>query len=778
MWYTHLSNGKIMPIRHWCNQDDKLVRYGWLSHDGRNFGEHEIIDNEYGIISSFVKHPNKYGGDWTVKIKIQNLPGTSFNRSISLIAYIFREPSPSNQSSLTNSTFLHISNSVEPHHVITGYDYTIGKHFKISMKHKTENDDNHVALYGSRVGSADTLTSHVYDHLQVMRSSRGNIVGLPHNIEDGGNLENENGRNFDFVAYQLIASQLPVKMEMTFRILDSDKTQVSAKEKEKEILQAKHDKLFVEFKRKFETKFSKIYGPKAGNQSTFSSPEDQSISRAAFSNLIGGIGYFYGTSLVSFTPTTSSDDEITQRNKKDEPIYSYFPSQLFTAVPSRSFFPRGFLWDEGFHQSILSKWDHVIVRDCLATWFDLLNKYGWIPREQLLGPEARSVVPREFVVQRDGNANPPTLFLALEKLILARKNLKDTDGKVDDTKFWIAIFPRALAWYDWFNGTQTGLSRGTFRWRGRDPWTKLELNPRTLTSGLDDYPRTSHPSAQERHLDLRCWMTFGAKVLGSIAELLKEIKLSNHPLSPSITTLLARYNKDIIRVAKAASYLSSEEELVRLHWNEREQMFSDYGIHAPIVRLEKVVIDGHVVREQRIIPIGAPPLSLRFAGKETFGYVSLFPFIFKLLNPTSTKLNRLLTHDLPDHELLWTNFGIRSLSASSKVYYKVPNTQNDPPYWRGDIWINLNYLILSALKHYSLTEENGSVDPKLSETNRILAANLYNKLRFNLVTNILTQYKRTGYIWERYDDQTGNGKGAHPFTGWSALVTLIIAESY
>lgn len=39
-----------------------------------------------------------------------------------------------------------------------------------------------------------------------------------------------------------------------------------------------------------------------------------------------------------------------------------------------------------------------------------------------------------------------------------------------------------------------------------------------MSVGLDDYPRASHPSEDERHLDLYCWMATAASSMTSIAK--------------------------------------------------------------------------------------------------------------------------------------------------------------------------------------------------------------------------------------------------------------------
>ena len=111
------------------------------------------------------------------------------------------------------------------------------------------------------------------------------------------------------------------------------------------------------FSQRFQEKFPVSDSPKRDALEAF--------SQAITSNLLGGIGYFYGTSLVdpSFSydwddessPTDSDDDN---RGRRTEGPRLTEPKALLTATPSRSFFPRGFYWDEGFHLLHIGEWDN------------------------------------------------------------------------------------------------------------------------------------------------------------------------------------------------------------------------------------------------------------------------------------------------------------------------------------------------------------------------------------------------------------------------------------
>ena len=56
-------------LRHTCEQGDRLQGYGWLMHDGINFGVQEIRDIDFTLTTEFVKRMGgDYGGDWTWRV--------------------------------------------------------------------------------------------------------------------------------------------------------------------------------------------------------------------------------------------------------------------------------------------------------------------------------------------------------------------------------------------------------------------------------------------------------------------------------------------------------------------------------------------------------------------------------------------------------------------------------------------------------------------------------------------------------------------------------------
>ena len=75
---------------------------------------------------------------------------------------------------------------------------------------------------------------------------------------------------------------------------------------------------------------------------------------------------------------------------------------------------------------------------------------------------------------------------------------------------------------------------------------------------------------------------------------------------------------------------------------------------------------------------------------------------------------------------------------------------------------------MQALRRYSLTP--GPYQQRCSQ--------LHEALRENVLRTVEEQYVSTGFLWENYESETGKGRGTHPFTGWTSLIVLILADQY
>lgn len=144
------------------------------------------------------------------------------------------------------------------------------------------------------------------------------------------------------------------------------------------------------------------------------------------------------------------------------------------------------------------------------------------------------------------------------------------------------------------------------------------------------------------------------------------------------------------------------------------------------------------------------------------GYITLFPLLLGILPIDSPKVGHLLDIIYDPNEL-WSPFGICSLSKSNNDFGTKEN------YWRGPIWMPINYLLLQSL-HNNYMAHLGPYKEK--------ATKIYNELRQNLVKNVFKEYQRTGFAWEQYGCMDGIGARSHPFTGWTSLILMIMSEKY
>ena len=447
-------------------------------------------------------------------------------------------------------------------------------------------------------------------------------------------------------------------------------------------------------------------------QAPFHEEQHRNLLKYLLSNLLGGIGYFHGKSKVA-SSSTSEHAQTTDVEDKG-------PYQLFSSVPSRPFFPRGFLWDEGFHLQVILDWDMDLALEIISSWLDTMDENGWIAREQILGYEVRSKVPQEFQTQYPDYANPPTLFLVVQEFVARLEGIVSYKGAPSKhmadleagRAFLEKVYPKLKKHYEWFRRTQAGnltsyhtpaakFQEG-YRWRGRTP-------QHILTSGLDDYPRAPIPHPEELHVDALSWVGSMAIVLSKITAYLDNEQDQKR---------YAEHHTEVLR------------SIDDIHWSESAQAYCDTTV------IEGDQVD-HICHK---------------------GYVSLLPFLVGLVGPNHPHIGAALDI-IQDPEHLWSDFGIRSLSRRDEFYGTEEN------YWRSPIWININYMILQKL--LELAQSPGQFQQRARE--------MYTRLRLNLVTTVFESWKETSFAWEQYNPETGKGQRTQHFTGWTSLIVKIMA---
>ncbi|KAG5970953.1 hypothetical protein E4U55_001392 [Claviceps digitariae] len=744
--YSDVKDG----LRYTCEQGQDIHGYGWDEYDARTGGVQTIHDqgNKIDITTSFVKIPGgTHGGSWAARISGKLHEHAPRNSKTVVYYYVAQEDAGELEAQGKGSEL-----GFEGDVTLAGRSESLGDYklvltegkgkYPTSTHEITEKRPGNVTLVSSGQFEEDILwqvTPLLFQQLQTAAVSLHEQYGLdkppppwqvyrmPHSPGQGNShiIQRTYEGSFEF---DVIFSSASAGAELSSE--DVTKALESASQS-------------------FSDRFSAIFDLKP----PFTDEKYQKFGKSMFSNLLGGVGYFYGQQLIdrSYAPEYDEENEgfweeaAAARARNQQQLEG--PYELFTSVPSRPFFPRGFLWDEGFHLVPIADWDMDLTLEIIKSWYNTMDEDGWIPREQILGPEARTKVPEEFQVQYPHFANPPTLFLIIEDFMerLLKSNgtqpahgsssssssggkpegdlspgnrspLPSYTAHLDNYElgegFLRKMYPLLRRQYDWFRRTQRGDIKGYdreaysskegYRWRGRS-------ETHVLTSGLDDYPRPQPPHPGELHVDLLAWVGLMTKSLTKIADALG--------LEEDVAELSSRLN-------------AIEHNLNDLHWSKTHGCYCD----ATVDDFEEHELVCHK------------------------GYVSLFPFLVGLLKPDDARLGKTLDL-LADENHLWSAHGLRSLSKQDELYGTGEN------YWRSPVWMPMNYMAVKQL--LKLAQQRGPFQER--------ARDLYTRLRKNLVDTVYRSWEETGFAWEQYDPETGAGQRTQHFTGWTSLVVKIMA---
>jgi mannosyl-oligosaccharide glucosidase len=342
-------------FRHTCEQHEGMAGYGWEEYDVRQGGRQIVHDagNRIDVTTEFVKFPGgEHGGGWGVRVRGTPRPDAPENLVTTVVLY----------TGMTGEGSIGVVN--EPDDLgyegsikLTGSSKELGD-FQIEV---TEGPSTNKFPPNTHPSFADkpldrTIVSSVQASEDVLWEGKAlmfqalkpevdayiekygqdtapppwQVFTLPNDVKEG-NLHYVQKVFVGAFEYDIIFSSGSAPVPTT----SGDLT-----------------KAIKQTTQSFSERYTKLLAPKA----PFTDPKYETFSKAMFSNLAGGIGYFYGDAVVDRSYASEYDEENENfwieaeeaRGRNQQKLEG--PYELFSSIPSRPFFPRGFYWDEGFHR--------------------------------------------------------------------------------------------------------------------------------------------------------------------------------------------------------------------------------------------------------------------------------------------------------------------------------------------------------------------------------------------------------------------------------------------
>ena len=775
MWYGQQKDTRTTKVtidtllKHECDQKNN-IKYYWPCHNGFNYANEIIndIDNNVNLNIKNIKTSYDISEQsWTTIINGKKIKKEKKNRNFALILYFSLE-----EFSLDKKVFFKPEKITDSNYKLT--EMKLGNEFekfeveiiegKNGLKYSNYQKYRKGYQFNWRVKQ---FVLDDFKKLQEIYAEKNTTYSyIPFD-------ELSKTKQPNIVAIQFVFSLDEIKDD--FEILIRYSNNLSKEKEPKEHLNNLINQRIKEFNNKFNELF-KLKNIEKINKNIYNLDESnseslQQMSKEALSNILGGIGYFYG----NIKEKNNDNNDNSQKEKG-----------LLTATPCRSYFARGFLWDEGFHQLIISKWDIELSLEMVNTWFDTMDNEGWIPREQIRGNEAENQVPPEFITQDKLIANPPTLLFPIKNFINNYKYFTDTNSKIYGLKeLLIKFYKKLKLWMNWFENTQRSILfkkkgeayRYTYQWNKRD-------SSHNFPSGFDDLPRGMTPNDEENHLDLNIWLLELEKTLHllstyfdkeniniyekNIAERKKSIK------SNLFSKELNLYSDYLGPQFKRISVNKYPRKVFPYLWRNDNQcgenVKNPIGTRAecnPYSDSPCCSEFGWCGNTQNHCNCQKCSKSLKLEERREYkkkentynphiGYINLFPIFFGDFQKEN--LGDLFKYLNNKNEFM-SDFGIRSLVKNDLLYH----TGDD--YWRGKIWIQMNYLTLSGLyKYYIEFNED--------------AEKIYEKVRSGVIKAVYNSWIKTHTFFENYDDITGKGVMNNPFNGWTSTILLILSENY